>query len=218
MMRFKRFVLSALLVVASTVVHAALIDRGGGMIYDTDLNITWLQDANYAQTSGYSAGGYMTWAEANAWAAGLSFGGFSDWRLPATLQPDASCSSQYMPDGLSWAYNCTGSEMGHLFYAELGGAALQGIFLSNDPDLSVFRNIQHYGYWSETAYAPRADSAWSFGMDDGGQFDRYTIYTGYAWAVRNGDVSTVLEPSSLVLAGLGLGCLGWGRRRNRWSV
>ena len=26
---------------------AALIDRGGGLIYDTVLDVTWLQDANY---------------------------------------------------------------------------------------------------------------------------------------------------------------------------
>ena len=25
--------------------NSALIDRGGGLIYDTDLDITWLQDA-----------------------------------------------------------------------------------------------------------------------------------------------------------------------------
>jgi hypothetical protein len=37
-----------------------LIDRGGGLIYDTDLNVTWLADANYAQTSGYDADGFMT--------------------------------------------------------------------------------------------------------------------------------------------------------------
>ncbi len=29
-----------------------LIDRGNGMIYDTHEDLTWLQDANYAQTSG----------------------------------------------------------------------------------------------------------------------------------------------------------------------
>ena len=40
---------------------ATLIDRGGGLIYDTVLNITWLQDANYAQTMGYQdVGGYMS--------------------------------------------------------------------------------------------------------------------------------------------------------------
>jgi len=29
---------------------AALFDRGNGMIYDSDLNITWLADANYFKT------------------------------------------------------------------------------------------------------------------------------------------------------------------------
>lgn len=33
--------------------QAALIDRGGGLIYDTDLNITWLQNANYGAGSTY---------------------------------------------------------------------------------------------------------------------------------------------------------------------
>lgn len=30
-------------------VGAALVDSGGGMIYDTDRDITWLQDMNYAK-------------------------------------------------------------------------------------------------------------------------------------------------------------------------
>ena len=32
--------------------------------YDTVLDITWLADANYAQTSGYDADGRMTWSNA----------------------------------------------------------------------------------------------------------------------------------------------------------
>jgi len=43
--------------------QATLIDRGGGLIYDDVLNITWLQDANYAMTSGYDADGRMNWAD-----------------------------------------------------------------------------------------------------------------------------------------------------------
>ena len=31
---------------------AALVARGGGMIYDTTRNITWLADMNHARTSG----------------------------------------------------------------------------------------------------------------------------------------------------------------------
>ena len=40
--------------------QAALFDRGGGLIYDDVLNVTWLQDANYAKTSGYDADGDMS--------------------------------------------------------------------------------------------------------------------------------------------------------------
>jgi len=61
--------------------QAALVDRGGGMLYDTVLNVTWLQDANYAKTSGYDADGRMNWTQANTWANSLEYGGYSDWRL-----------------------------------------------------------------------------------------------------------------------------------------
>lgn len=50
----------------------ALIDRGGGLIYDDVLDITWLQDANYAMTSQYDVDGLMTWNEATNWAANLA--------------------------------------------------------------------------------------------------------------------------------------------------
>ena len=48
--------------------QATLIDRGGGLIYDTDLNITWTQQAG--------DGVLRNWAGANAWATALVFGGF----------------------------------------------------------------------------------------------------------------------------------------------
>ena len=70
----------------SVAATSALLDRGGGLIYDTDLDITWLQDANYAATSGHSPDGRMTWGEAQASASNLTFCGFDDWRLPK--QPD----------------------------------------------------------------------------------------------------------------------------------
>ena len=37
--------------VLTSPIHAALWDRGGGLIYDDVFDITWLQDANYAKTS-----------------------------------------------------------------------------------------------------------------------------------------------------------------------
>jgi len=64
--------------------EAALYDRGTGMIYDDVLKITWLQNANYALTSGYDSDGKMTWGEAMNWADQLNYGGYTDWRLPNT--------------------------------------------------------------------------------------------------------------------------------------
>ena len=102
--------------------NAALISRLGGLAYyDTDADLTWLADANLAYTSGYDSDGLMSWSGAKTWAANLSVGGVSDWRLANTPQPDPSCSNQN--GTTSRAYNCTGSETGNLFYNVLGGAA-----------------------------------------------------------------------------------------------
>ena len=48
-------------VLVSGVAQAALFDRGGGLIYDDVLKITWLSDANYAKTNNYDSDGRMNW-------------------------------------------------------------------------------------------------------------------------------------------------------------
>jgi len=88
----------ALSIGATIPAHAILIDRGGGLIYDTDLDITWLQDAGLANITGSQTGGRMTWGNAVNWAENLSYVDsvrnitWTDWRLPSTLLPDPSCS------------------------------------------------------------------------------------------------------------------------------
>ena len=69
--------------------NAALIDRGGGLIYDDMLDVTWLQDANYGYTSGYlDWGGEVLYTEAKTWTDNLEYYDsvrdvtWSDWRLP----------------------------------------------------------------------------------------------------------------------------------------
>jgi len=75
------------LLAVSSPAGAALFDRGGGLLYDSVLNITWLQDANYAKTSGYSVDGKMEWSNGKTWAESLVYHDtvrgvdWSDWRL-----------------------------------------------------------------------------------------------------------------------------------------
>lgn len=197
---------------ASSVANAALVDRGGGMIYDTDFNITWLADANYAMTSGYDSDGLMTWSQAMTWAGNLSYGGYTDWRLPTTLQPDSTC--QYNGAGGSEGYNCTGSEMGHLFYNEWSGVAALNIALAHNDNYNLFQNVQSGYYWSDTEYVPNAwtDYAWIFRFYDGHQ-DAWDKLNGtYALAVRDGDVATVPIPAAVWLFSSGLaGLIGFAR-------
>ena len=55
-----QFFTTILLLSFATISEAALIDRGNGLLYDPDLDITWLADGNYAKTSGYDDDGKMT--------------------------------------------------------------------------------------------------------------------------------------------------------------
>jgi hypothetical protein len=50
--------LTVMTLMATSGAEAALVERlGGKAIYDDVANLTWLQDANYAQTSGYDDDG-----------------------------------------------------------------------------------------------------------------------------------------------------------------
>lgn len=206
--------IAALLAFSAGTSQATLIDRGGGLIYDDVLNITWLQDANYAKTSGYDPTGVMTWDEAMAWADQLVIGNYTDWRLPRTVQPDSSCDDQY-PGPLGYGANCTGSELGYLFYINLGGNADSSILASHNSNFLLFENVKNEFYWSETEYLNLTSQAWDFYMSNGYQYADYKFEPNsrYAWAVRDGDVaatnnpSPIPEPSTLALlliAGLGL--------------
>jgi hypothetical protein len=226
--KIKNAVVVGALALALGNAQAALIDRGGGLIYDDALNVTWLQDANYAKTSGYDADGRMNWSAAITWAANLSYGGYSDWRLPtvAPVKPTGFDYTNWASDGLhDLSYNITSknSELSFLFYVELGNAGYMSIgnviqsvygLVNSGP----FINFESGRYWSGTEgrHDPVAENAWAFDTGDGLQQAPNKGQLLYALAVRDGDVATPIpEPETYAMMLAGLGLLGFMRRKKK---
>lgn len=173
--------------VLSTSANAALHSRLGGLAYyDDDANLTWLTDANAAKTSGDDVDGFMTQRGAMDWAAGLIVSGVGGWRISDTVQPDESCSGQtdLYTYPSSYGFDCTGSELGNMFYIVLGNTSTT--YLTNT---GPFINIQH-GYWTSTLDANDywGEEAWYFNMFTGGQYTQPKEVFSNAWAVQSGDV------------------------------
>jgi hypothetical protein len=199
----------------------------GQAVYDSDLDISWIGNANLAASntfglstgvslgthSGDSSGvnglidadGSMNWPGALLWIDamnGANYLGASDWRLPTTTQPDSTCASQ--SGGQGSGLDCTGSEMGHLFNVD-------GIS-SSFPD--PFTNVQPFYYWSGTEDALDPDGAWAFNFNDGDQNADFKAVNYLAWAVHDGNPggAVVPVPAAVWLFGSALGLLGWMRR------
>lgn len=213
---------SAVIGLAAMPAEAALVNRGGGLIYDTDLNVTWLQDANYAKTSGYSTDGLMTEYDASTWAYDLVYGGYSDWRLPTVVVQDYFFSY----DGSTGSgYNITtGSEMGHLFYTELGNLAYYDINGAGPQpgwgltNTGPFINLQSDYYWTDTMCEINPPYYWFFNFSSGNQDWQHRLNISYAMAVRSGDSVVTPEPGTLLLMGSGLlGLGGFVAARRRFS-
>ena len=155
--------------------------------YDTVLNATWYLTANNTN---------LNWDDAKSWSAGLTVGTFSGWSLPAA---DPTCG---------FAFNCTNSQMGELYYTALGNPA-NGPLTNTGP----FKNLQSYYYWSGTEYAPNPGYAWGFYTNYGYQSANGKSLDLYALAVRAGDVAAVPEPGTVALLLSGLAGVLVMRRR-----
>ena len=128
--------------------HAALIDWGNGLIYDSDLNVTWVQNANLASqktfgVSGIEPSGQMGWWTAQSWLAAMNasnYLGYSNWRLPATMpvngnsfnyafRADGSTDLGYNISALGSAYpKSKGSELAYMYYIDLGNKGVDDVF------------------------------------------------------------------------------------------
>lgn len=223
--------------------NAALISRlGGQAYYDNVLDITWLADANLADTNafgvvGINANGSMNWDEANAWIAGMNganYLGFGDWRLP-TVSP-VSGGAEFNTDfsnngttdygsgepGVGWRTLAGDivSEMGWMHYGNLGNL---GYCTPNDaaPDRCdtetdyVLVNSGPFGniQWNYwSGVELSGGTAWYFGPRFGGQDWVFKESKMFVWAVRSGDVAPVPLPSTVLLLGAALIGLAGARK------
>ncbi len=189
-----------------SIASADLLDRGNGLIYDTNLNITFY-DHTYTASN---------WSDANNWAESLVYAGYDDWRLPngpsnPNYQYYNSCS--FKPySGADPSHNDRGwykasGELGHLFYEELGGVGIWhqtppapndicNESVQNSPYGLVngsgpFQNLNASVYWTRTAWGSHY---WNFGMSSGGQGTCVQNVPSWAIAVRDGDVLVINEP------------------------
>ena len=192
------------------------LDRNGetDAFYDTALNITWLRNASIT--------GNTTWGAAKGYAENLSFGGYTDWRLP-TLTPVNGSNFTYGPvtnngtndggtakTGIGWG---RASELGHLYYVSL---ANKGVCVPNDASPAYngcaqqpgygpvntgnFQNYPTFSSWTGLELAGFEGSvSWAFGISNGYQGGQNQNTLLPAMAVRNGDVAppTCIPPQVL---------------------
>lgn len=215
------FVALSLLFVS--VSSAELIDRGGGLIYDTGRDITWLQDANYAKTSGYDDDGLMYLRDATNFINKLrdeSYLGYNDWFMGIGI------SEGELPNVFEGEVN---------YYGYLDEILHSSLYYNDGVTFnatSPFINLQggQYGYfsadyWINGSGYPNYSGSYlfKFYFENGRTHltglgnalsGNYPNTQGYVWPIRYGDstsIAVVPEPisSTLFIAG---GAMLAGRR------
>lgn len=190
------------------------------LIYDRDLDVTWY---DFSQT--FNPASSDGWQQAVDWATNLSVSvngeTYDSWRLPHTVD---GVLVQGFDGSTTGGYNVATSEMGHLFYTELGnlselldwGRPRPGyIELANT---GPFDNLLAQHYWSGTLYAASAHAAWDFDFSDGRQVYYTTSFSNAAaLAVIDGHIGAAVPiPAAIGLFATGLiGLAGAGTARGR---
>ncbi|PIE61898.1 MAG: hypothetical protein CSA29_00975 [Desulfobacterales bacterium] len=237
----KIFLLGALIsLLLSGMAQATLTTIGTATYNGSNYNLIWDDDNNGKSVV------WLDYTNANAslpdqqtWAASLDAeltinlnAGYTvawdgSWRLPETVDGVAVYGYEGDPNGdgvytYTYGYNLSNSEMGHLFYQELGN---NGRYDTNQDEQSEyglnnkgdFANLVQGWYWSGTRYTEHMNQEiyWSFKTSDGYQVTNSGSFRDNGIALRTAQVSAVPVPGTVLLFAVGLTGLAAGLRKNR---
>ena len=231
---------------------ALLSRLGGAAYYDEEQDITWIADFNLAATNTFglpystdlgdhpddswgayieqiAPGGNMNWGAALWWIDAMNeanYLGANTWRLPDAPPSDGTCDDTPGAGGTptdgTYGYDCTGSEMGYLYYVHGISASTPGPF-SNVQGLDESNQPEYVPYWTGREYAGFGEFGLQFAhifIFSDGYTDVYNKYLlsdpEFAVAVLDGDISAsavVPVPPAALLFGTALGLLAWIRHR-----
>ncbi len=164
---------------------SGLSSRPDGTVFDANLNVTWLADANFAASpagkailaaqgvTGVNPSGLMDYPNAVRFVQALnscrqkecSNRGYlchSDWQLPAIPGRDPTCTVHRGADGNSFGSNCRQSTFGSLFYVGLGLSYPTSVAPGLENTVGPMRNLQPSLYWTSTSGAGAGMETFSF--------------------------------------------------------
>ncbi len=193
---------------------------GGAAIYDWHQDITWLQDANYAASSGYDSDGRLPYNSALIfidYLNAIQHLGITSWRLPVMNYVTNNGQGTFGYCGTDKGHNVdpASGELAFLYYEHL---KLQSKFDCNGqpqtphgvtysgPFINI-NNNETQAYLYSTEYSPDPSRIWVLHFEYGGQHADGKLGASPIWPVFSGDL--LYQPGDPLPAAIGLNVLPW---------
>ena len=171
MIQSRRAARSLLTLAASGILAVAaggtlVLSSDGITVYDTINSVTWLANSNLPASNRFglpvctsssnelcvNASGSMSYKAAAAWVQAMNaanYFGHSNWQIPNAPTLDSTCPL-IGGQGGSFAFGCSSSALGSLYYNALGLKSPQTAVPIPNVAAGPFNHFQPYLYWSQT--------------------------------------------------------------------
>jgi hypothetical protein len=170
---------------SAAAIAEGLIVQANGTVYDSNQNVTWLADANFAvspegeallkaaRITSVAPSGIMDYPTALRFVQamntipcqGKGYLCHNTWQLPVMITDpahDPTCTVHRGFDGNSFGPNCQGSAFGILFYRGLGLRYPSSVAPRFQDSVAGFLNLHPALYWSATEGGQTGQQTFSF--------------------------------------------------------